>query len=146
MEHSYLFEKGEWLANGSLVDATGEESRISGTSTVEHGRLFWGIAGIMELQGAQQMAFTSTYVITPFPEGDSQTGWQSDNSKLGRFSGTFIVVKDSILSTGESDFGSYVVSEWLLQVDHDRYVNRGVLLQEGLRISSWAIELERARG
>lgn len=146
MEHTYLFSKGVWNASGVMVDAKGGQSTISGSSTVEHGDHFWGIAGNMELRGEREFAFTTSYVITPFPAGTSQTGWQSENSRLGRFSGSFIVVNDSILSTGESECGSYVVSEWLLQVDCDRYVNRGVLLHDGLRISSWAVELEQRLG
>lgn len=145
MHHTYLFEKGEWSARGALVDDKGGESTVSGTSSVEQGKMFWGISGLMELHGAQQAAFANSYIVTPFADDSGQTTWKSENSRLGTFSGSFIVVKDSILSTGESACGSYVVSEWLLQIDSDRYVNRGVMLKNGQRISSWALELERLR-
>lgn len=145
MHHTYLMEKGEWTVRGMLVDASGCESVVSGTSTVEHGNVFWAISGLMEVHGAQTSVYSNSYVISPFSQGASQTEWQSENSKLGHFSGSYILVKDSILSTGQSGDGSHVISEWLQQIDCDRYINRGVLLKDGVRQSSWALELEHCR-
>ncbi len=142
MTHTYLFELGAWNARGVLVDACGEQSRITGSSAVFHDRDNWRIDGAMKVVGDLHEYFTTSYCITPFGV-TGQTNWSSTNSTLGNFSGTFLVVKDSILSTGESKCGSFVVSEWLLQIDTDRYVNRGVLLKDGERVSSWALELER---
>ncbi len=144
MTHTYLFESGAWSARGVLVGAYGEQSRITGSSDVFHDRDGWRINGGMEVVGDAHEFFTTSYQIIPFGVNE-QTDWSSTNSTLGHFSGTFIVVKDSILSTGESKCGCYVVSEWLFQMDNDRYVNRGVLLKDGERISSWALELERRR-
>lgn len=146
MQHTFLFESGAWKATGTLVDARGEHSRIRGSSRIRLDGPEWGIEGVLELSGASRLSYCNDYTVAPGRSGGEQARWEATNSRLGRFSGSFMVVGESILSTGESDDGRYVVSEWLLQVDSDRYVNRGVLLCGGERLESWAMELERCPG
>ncbi|MCX7635867.1 MAG: hypothetical protein N2Z74_09040, partial [Syntrophales bacterium] len=62
---------------------------------------------------------------------------------LGRLEGRFIVVDDTLISLYESEDRRYRGTEYFRMIDEDLYSNRGTLLQEGMKVSSWAVELRR---
>jgi hypothetical protein len=146
VQHTYLFERGRWSARGTLVDAQGDQASLSGSASVEHGENVWNVLGDLDAGPGVCCGFPGRCTLRPLSPRQEQAEWEAHDDRLGRLSGVFLMVGDSILSTGASDDGRFVVSEWMQQVDFDRYVARGVLLEEGARVSSWALELERRAG
>jgi len=90
--------------------------------------------------------FQNAYEIEPFEIDRESTSWISHNPALGELFGNFIVIDDSILSVYATKNGEFTVTEYLRQVNEHSYRNRGALMKGNDRISSWAVELEKARG
>lgn len=146
MAHTYLLAEGDWTAHGVLLDDRGDGVNVQGHARMAHGPDVWSLTGDLRVSGSQNAAFAETYNIDPMPVGADQTNWSADSPSLGHLTGSFILVDHSILSTGQSDCGRFVVSECIKQFEPDRYVKRGVLLDNGSRVASWAVELERIFG
>ena len=143
MQHTYLLEPGRWVASGVHIDALGTPRPLSGATDVLHDSEGWCVSGFLPLDELAELAGRNSCHIAPLSGGESETQWRAETI-LGRLTGILLLVKDSILSTGQSEDGAYVVSEWLQRIDADRYVNRGILLRRGERQFSWAVELERS--
>jgi hypothetical protein len=82
--------------------------------------------------------------VAPFGSHGFQTEWHADTPHYGRMQGIYLMLGDALASTGESGDGRFVTSERIDRVDQDHYVCRGVLLERGRRVASWAVHLERA--
>jgi hypothetical protein len=145
VRHTYLLEEGTWIAAGTYIDDNGERIRAGGETTTVHQQDIWLHDGSLRLTMAESTEFTNRYEVTPLAPDALLTTWVSDNPSLGKLHGTFVVVTDSILSRYQSENGIYQGFECLVQIDTATYSNRGVLLQNGSRISSWALTLSRLK-
>ncbi|MGE4554131.1 MAG: hypothetical protein AB7D57_13555 [Desulfovibrionaceae bacterium] len=142
-QHTFLLEPGRWVASGLHIDALGTPRPLSGATDVRHEADGWRISGFLPLDERAGSVGGNCCRVVPLAGDGAETCWRAETI-LGRLSGILLLVKDSILSTGQSEDGTWVVSEWLQRIDADRYVNRGVLLRRGERQFSWAVELERS--
>ena len=145
MKHTFLFEEGVWTAVGAFTDAEGNVAPVRGQSKTIHGPDVWVEESYLELQTDEKIEIHNNYKIVPFEEGSDTTTWTSLNPTLGKLSGKFVIVDDSIISSFKSENLIYTGLELLTKIDDDKYINRGVLLKDGEKFSSWAVELTRAK-
>ena len=146
MKHTYLFEQGSWHASGIYVDENGIHFTLEGQASVSHGDTAWKICGTMRVLSDPPAEFQNVYEIEPFdPKGDS-TRWSSQNPALGELRGNFVVIDDSILSVYTTQNNDYTGTEYVQQISEDHYINRGVLMKEDVKISSWSVDLKRKTG
>lgn len=143
MKHTFLLTQGRWSATGVFTDETGSSAPAEAELAITHLDDLWLNEGSMTVHGTNKTVFTNRYEIVPLAEGALTTTWKSTNPATGVLYGIFSVVGDSILSAYCSDDGSYSGMEYLRQVSVDAYENRGILLHEGMRISSWAMDLTK---
>ena len=84
------------------------------------------------------------YFIKPLLGDAISTTWKSENSAIGKLTGSFSIVGPSIVSLYRCDGGpGYYGTEHLLQMDPNRYEACGVLFLDGRRLSSWRVLLTR---
>lgn len=143
-QHTFLFDEGEWLATGFLIDARGGHCQVSGNSRIRHADGFWINESWMKAASDPPIEVRNAYCVTPFPEGRDDTTWTSENPATGRFRGTMVIVADTILSRAESSDRAHWTVDAIRRVSADHYTNRGSYFFEGKRVSSWVIDLRRA--
>ncbi len=143
MKHTFLFEEGEWKMVGNYYDNQGNEVAVTGINSIKHESGVWYNKGIMTL-ACGGIEFKNNYEILPFFE-DNMTTWMSFNPGLGRMTGTFSIVDDSILSRFKSEDGSYTGVEVFIKKDDHTYQYRGVLLNKGEKMSSWSVTLKKEK-
>ena len=143
MKHTYLFEEGVWNASGIYVDENVKEFPVEGRANISHGVKTWKLSGVMRMLTDLPVEFQNTYEIEPFEEKQDCTRWSSHNPDIGEITGKFIVVHDSILSIYGTKSNEYKGTEYLKQINENTYQNRGVLMKNNVKISSWAVELKR---
>jgi len=144
MRHTFLFQEGLWLADGSYFDETNRSFPFTGRTEVTHSENLWFLNGRMEILAEKTISIENNYMITPFREGSDMTSWESENPALGILRGRFYLVDDSILSTCVSGSGAYAGTEFLLKKGESNYLNRGVFTDGTRRLSSWVVELKKA--
>lgn len=145
IDHTYLFEPARWEVSGVFVDASGQTLAMEGHAIVLHGDEIWSLTGKTHLTGEPTVEISNDCRIIPFPPGELQTTWTSQNPALGTLKGRFVIVGDTILSFFESDDHRYRGAEWLRRVDANTYENRGVVLEGDGLLSAWAADLRRER-
>jgi hypothetical protein len=145
VKHTYLLEEGRWIAAGTYIDDSGERIRAGGETTTVHQQDVWLHEGSLRIMLAKPTEFANRYEVAPLAPDALLTTWVSDNPTLGKLHGTFVIVTDSILSRYQSENGLYQGFECLVQIDTATYSNRGVLLHNGSRVSSWALTLSRLK-
>ena len=143
MKHTFLLTQGRWHASGVYTDENGTTNPAEAEVTITHFDDLWVNEGTMEVSGDPPSVVKNRYEIIPLVKGSLTTTWKSTNPAIGVLYGIFSIVGDSILSAYCSDDGSYSGMEFLRQVSQDAYENRGILLHEGLRVSSWELGLTR---
>ncbi|HPR56672.1 MAG TPA: hypothetical protein PLV84_16190 [Deltaproteobacteria bacterium] len=143
MKHTFLLTQGRWIASGVFTDENGSASPAEAEVAITHLSDLWLNEGSMKVSGENALVIRNRYEIVPFAKGSLTTTWKSTNPAIGVLYGIFSIVGDSILSAYCSDDGSYSGMEYLRQVTPDAYENRGILLHEGLRVSSWELDLTR---
>jgi len=143
MKHTFLLCPGRWSARGVYSDERGVSAPAEAELIVTHLDDLWLNEGSMTVHGAIETVFRNRYEIVPLADGACTTTWKSTNPATGVLYGIFSVVGDSILSAYCSDDGTYSGMEYLRQVSPDVYENRGILLHEGLHVSSWVMDLTR---
>lgn len=143
MNHTFIVEPGEWAAAGMMQDESGAETPMRGVARITHARDAWQNESFMEPASGNGPRISNAYAIEPPAEPGAPARWTSHNPALGTLRGRFVFVGDTIVSVFDSETGSLSGTELLKQVDADKYVNVGVLLKNGLKISSWAFELIR---
>lgn len=142
MKHTFLLTQGKWSASGVYTDEEGVTAPAEAELTITHLGDLWLNEGTMRVEGGTSV-FTNRYEIVPLAKGTLTTTWKSTNPAIGVLYGIFSIVGDSILSAYCSDDGSYSGMEYLRQVSTDAYENRGIMLHEGMRVSSWEMDLTR---
>jgi hypothetical protein len=144
MMHTYLFEPGVWTSKGTFWRGDGEPLEAQGRTEIAHAPDCWLLSGTLRVLGSPSVEFVNAYSISP-PEVRDGTSmkWESENATLGRLSGTFSVVGDSILSVYICSASGYHGAEHLGQIDSNRYQGTGILLLHERRLSSWQVTLTR---
>jgi hypothetical protein len=145
MRHTFLFQPAVWEARGHYVDRSGASVEVVGDATITHEDEGWMNRSLMRPVDPVGQAFESSYAVRPFEQGADTTTWTSSSAQLGKMSGQFVLVAESILSIGRTADGRYRSVEYLQQLSEDRYVSRGALLRGRDKVSSWAVELRRIR-
>ena len=143
MSHSFFFEEGSWTASGLFMDEDGTPLPVEGRTEVVHDGGKWIIDGRLKISVEHAAEFENKYEVEPVPEGGDTARWSSFNPILGECRGKLTVVHDSFISNFVSENGEYKGQEFLVRIKDDVYLNRGVLLKGGRRVSSWAVELRR---
>lgn len=145
MGHTFLFQPGEWKAEGSFVDPEGRKVPAFGRTTIVHRDTAWVSEGFMLVRSEEgEEEIRNSYWIHPFTEAEGFTTWRSENASLGPLEGSFSVVEETILSIYRSVDGRVTGTESLRRIRKDRYHVRGALVSDGDRLSSWAVTLTRA--
>jgi len=142
--HTFLFDEGQWLASGFLIDARGEHCHVSGDSQIRHADGFWVNESRMKVACEPPFEARHTYRVKPFEAGRDDTTWASENPAVGQFRGTMVIVADTIISRAESSDGVHWTVDAIRRVSPEHYTNRGAYFHEGKRVSSWVIDLRRA--
>jgi hypothetical protein len=143
MQHTFIFQPGNWKASGTFWTADGQALQADGRSEVSHAKECWMIAGKLRVLASPPVEFVNIYCMAP-PAKDALTSkWTMENATLGKLHGVFSIVGSSIMSMYRSENGGYYGSEHLLHVDADHYEAYGMLLMEDRRLSSWHVELKR---
>jgi hypothetical protein len=128
-----------WTEDGK---ATNAEGRIE----ISHREECWLLAGSLRVLSSPPVEFVNHYFINPPAPDAISTTWKSENSAIGKLSGSFSIVGPSIVSLYHCEGGpGYYGTEHLLQLDPKRYEACGVLFLEGRRLSSWRVQLSRDR-
>ena len=143
VRHTFLFDEAAWSAHGTFTDAQGTARAVDGSARIAHDGATWSNRSVMRLRSEPPAEFTNHYRIAAFAPGAPMTTWESDNPGIGRMSGRFAVVGDSILSTFASQDGTPSGAESLQMMAADRYLGRGVLYRNDAFFSAWIVELRR---
>ena len=141
--HAYLFKPGLWRAEGENFDENGYAYPVEGESRITHRNALWYNESEMKILGNENIAFSNYYEITPFHEDRDVTPWTSANDTLGKLSGQFILVGDTILSLFRSENAEYTGTEYLLRISDIVYRNWGALFSGRDKLSSWMMRLNR---
>ncbi len=137
MEHTFLLQSGVWIASGSYYDEEENRFPFTGESRISRENGDWTIGGHLEVGFPQPVRFYNNYQI-PAGQTPPVIGWESHNPSLGRFTGWFLFVEDTIFSENGSDDGHSRSLETMVRVSAYTYQVRGVLFLGGQKASSWA--------
>lgn len=143
MHHTFLLEPGNWLSSGMLWNENEEKVPIAGHANIEHHEKKWFNHSVMKLLSDPPVELKSEYEIVPIPGNKLSTTWTSVNPALGKMEGSFVVIRDSILSTYRSESGEYSGSEYFLKEDETTYQVKGVLFKNTVKVSSWDLILTK---
>ncbi|MFX4261494.1 hypothetical protein ACOBQJ_04740 [Pelotomaculum propionicicum] len=144
MKHTFLFEEGVWISQGTYYDENNNKLNVEGRSEITHKKKLWINKSSMTLPGDNPVVLSNDYEIAPFV--NDVTGWKSVNPGLGTLIGRFAVIDDSILSLYSSESGEYFGTEFLTQVSESEYIGKGVLYSAAGKVSSWSVRLEKVPG
>ncbi len=144
MEHTFLFQEGEWTANGIHSDEQGRQHPANGITKITHDGRQWINAGSITMLAATGLVVRENrYVIAPLAEEQDCTSIRSENPELGTLVGRLVIIRDTILWACASKDGSIVAVESLRKVSDTVYENRGFLLKGGEKAAAWDFELQR---
>lgn len=147
IKHTFLFEEGLWAVSGEYTGQDGQVFPMEGSARITHEDGLWRNQGIMTLvQASGNVEIRNDYEIAPFEQGRDHTAWRAENPSLGRLSGLFVVVDDSIISTIASEDGRISGIEYLRKVHDDHYKSRGFIFRSDEKLSSWAADMVRRTG
>jgi len=141
--HTYLFEPGVWTSKGTFWRADGEPLEAQGRTEIAHHPDCWLLSGTLKVLGSPPVEFVNAYSISPPGRDGTCMKWTSENATLGKLSGTFSVVGNSILCVYTCTASGYHGCEHLGQLDSNRYRADGILLLNDRRLSSWQVTLAR---
>jgi hypothetical protein len=147
IRHTFLFEEGIWAVSGEYTGQNGAAVPVEGSARITHEAMVWRNRGVMTLiQPSGDIEIKNDYEIAPFEDGSDFTAWRAENPALGKLSGLFVVVDDSIISTISSEDGKVSGIEYLRKVSENHYMSRGFIFRGEEKLSSWAAELVRRTG
>lgn len=144
MHHTFLFEEAVWQASGQFLDGVGNPAPLAGETRITHADSMWINDSWMQIGGEAGPRFESRYEVTPFAPGALQTTWTSHNPQMGDMAGTFAIVVDALISSFRIPNGKHYGSEILLIIKPDLYLNRGAMFEGDVRLSSWAVQLQKS--
>jgi len=145
MKHSYLFKEGLWIVKGTYTGETGAAVEMEGESRTLHRSSLWVTEGYVRLLApGAPVQFESRYEIVPFEKGKNHTSWKSSNPVTGSFSGKFVEIDDTLISTFASAGNEYSGAEILIQSSETHYRSRGFVFNGDRQMASWAADLMSA--
>ena len=144
-EHTFLFQEGLWKARGYYSDQGEDRYPVRGEIRITHEKNIWVSDGILLVLTTPASKVCNRYEIAPFKKGRDYTHWKAVNPALGDLVGRFVVFDDSIIYSFTSTTPGFSGTEFFLRVAGRCYWNRGVIFQGDHKLSSWALELEKAR-
>jgi hypothetical protein len=143
LKHTFLFEPAAWSVAGTFWAGDRQPIDAQGRIEICHRDSCWLLAGSMKVLSAPPVEFVSAYSIE-LPDRDATTlKWTAENAMLGKLSGVFSIVGDSILSNFHSADGAYRGTEHLALIDPDNYRACAMLLFNNRKLSSWQVQLTR---
>lgn len=142
MKHTYLVSPGTWQAKGFFKDNNGNSYPVTGSSIITHERKIWYNRSAMLIHTQPVTDIECVYEITPLDPDTYSTTWTAETLPMGRISGNFAIVGNTILSSANTPQGANI--ETLRQLDESTYENRGALFMEGQLLSTWEVILTRA--
>lgn len=143
MEHTFFYKEAEWKADGYYYDQFSVETVARGKTVILHRTDQWVAVAFLQVFFDTPIEIRNNYEIIPFKDGSDKTTWISQNPGIGTFRGSFVVVKETILSAFCTEDYKYTGSECLIQLDENSYESRGLLLKDNRKMSSWAVRLSR---
>ncbi|HVO44800.1 MAG TPA: hypothetical protein VMT29_00575 [Steroidobacteraceae bacterium] len=144
MMHTFLFEPGVWMSQGTFWREDGEALEVQGRTEIAHAPECWLLAGTLRVLGSPPVEFVNARSITPPGRDGTSMKWTQENATLGKLSGTYSVVGSSILGVYTCAASGYHGAEHLGQMGPSRYSAAGILLLHERRLYSWQMVLTRA--
>ena len=94
--------------------------------------------------GDAPLEIKNRYEVIPFSDDNPYVAqWKSVNTALGRLSGKFVIIDDTILSIYQSEESVHSGTEVLVKIEEGYYQNKGCLFKGNDKLSSWAFELRK---
>lgn len=144
MKHTYLVEAGSWHVTGMLYSHDGVQPiHIEGLTQIVQQEKVWILDNKMRIKGQDKVSIQHRYAVAPMKYGQASVAWLSNNEQLGRLTGRFTFVEDTILSFFRSDDGNHFGTESFTQENEGAYQNRGALYSSDQLVSSWVMKLVR---
>jgi hypothetical protein len=142
--HTYLFEEGVWDVSGVTTTGTGPRE-TTGETRVVHWPGVWLVE--QKLRGAtdDDTEVETSIEATPLADDADHTTWTAFSSVLGKQTGHFVVIDDTILSVFECADDGPRGTEVLRQLDDETYESIGALFAGTKRVATWSLQLARRR-
>jgi hypothetical protein len=142
IKHTFLFNQQMWAATGGYFDSADTPVPAAGESRVIHQGGLWIVESTMRVFGDAPLEINNRYEVIPFPDDTPYVAhWKSVHTALGRLSGKFVIVDDTILSIYQSEESTHSGTEVLAKTEDGYYESRGCLFKGNNKVSSWAFEL-----
>lgn len=137
MKHTYFYDTLHWNAEGTYYDEEERTFPLHGEVSIIHSGQEWSLTGFLEVSFTDgPVRFTNDYSIKG-TDKQNTLAWQSFNPALGTLQGTFEIVGDSIISFYQSEDGTYMGTETLMQLAERKYYNAGISFCRRQKMSSW---------
>lgn len=143
MNHTLLFEEGNWEANGIYQGEDGKDVVAEGYTKITHEEEVWRNETFLRVKSPEWIEYKFIYQIEPGDKGAEFLRWKATNPVTGNLSGKCLVYFDSIFSTYNSEDEKYTGHEFFLKLSDENYLARGALFRDGKLISCWAVELSK---
>jgi hypothetical protein len=142
INHTFLFDQKMWIATGIYFDHANTPAPAAGESKIIHQGGLWIVESTVRVFGDAPLEIHNRYEVIPFSDDTPYVAqWKSDHTALGRLSGKFVIVDDTILSIYQSEEGTHSGTEVLAKTEDGYYESRGCLFKGNNKVSSWAFEL-----
>ena len=145
INHTFLFDQKVWIATGVYFDSTDTPVPATGESKIIHQGGLWIVESTVRVFGDAPLEIKNRYEVIPFSDDTPFVAhWKSAHTTLGRLSGKFVIVDDTILSIYQSEESTHSGTEVLAKIEDGYYESRGCLFTRNNKVSSWAFELRHA--
>jgi hypothetical protein len=143
MLHTFLVEPRLWKAKGTYTDENGRKIKAAGETEIFHKGGNWLIEGLMRLpmKDNKMLELRTTYKVKPLKKNSHETEWESDNRTTGKMKGKFLIAGNFIVSTYTSQDNKYTGFETLELIGENRYMNKGYLFFNDVKVSEWEVVL-----
>ena len=142
IKHTFLFDQQVWIATGVYFDSADMPVPAAGESKILHQEGLWIIESIVRVFGDAPLEIKNRYEVIPFSDDNPYVAqWKSANTALGRLSGKFVIIDDTILSIYQAEESIHSGTEVLVKIEDSYYQNKGCLFKGNDKLSSWAFEL-----
>ena len=145
INHTFLFDQKVWTATGVYFDSANTPVPAAGESKIIHQGGLWIVESTVRVFGDAPLEIKNSYEVIPFSDDTPFVAhWKSVHTTLGRLSGKFVIIDETILSIYQSEDGIHSGTEVLAKIEDGYYESRGCLFKGNNKISSWAFELRHA--
>ena len=142
IKHTFLFNQQMWAATGVYFDSADTPVPAAGESRVIHQGGLWIVESTVRVFGDAPLEINNRYEVVPFSADTPYVAqWKSAHTTLGRLSGKFVLIDDTILSIYQAEESIHSGTEVLVKIEDSYYQNKGCLFKGNDKLSSWAFEL-----